>query len=157
MDEKPNQEMVDYWQRWFAVECNNMAWDLASKVDRTKQDTQKMVYAAYAAAFHWSVIEQPVNNARADMTLAHSISLAGQGTQAMFFARRSLEYFEKQPTTDWDYAFALAEVALAALTQENVNLHREYYAKARDFGVAIVDPEDRQIFLSELARIPAPK
>lgn len=156
MDEKPTQEMIDHWQRWFAVECNNLTWDLASKDGRTEQDTQKMLYAAYAAAFHWSTVGQLVNNARADATLAHALALAGQGEQAMFYARRCLEYFEKQPATDWDYAFALAEVALAAYVQGNASLHREYYAKARESGEAISDPEDRRIFMAELLRIPVP-
>ena len=157
MEEKPTQEMIDHWQRWFAVECNNLAWDLASKDVRTEQDTQRMVYAAYSAAFHWSAVGQPVNNARADVTLAHVLALYGQGDQAMFYARRSLEYFEKHPATDWDTAFALAEVSFAAYVQGDAASHQQYYNKARLSGEAIVDPEDRRIFMAELGRIPAPE
>ena len=157
MDEQPTQEMIDHWTRWFAVECNNQTWDLASKEGRTAQDTQQMLYAAYAAAYHWSAVGQPLNNARADVTLAHALALAGQGEQAMLYARRCLEYFEKQPATDWDFAFAHAEVAFAAHVQGDAILHREYYTKALESGNAIVDPEERQVFMTELARIPAPE
>lgn len=70
MTQQSTRLEMEKWHRWFAIDCNNQAWDLASKEDRDEDDTQLMVYAAFTAAFHWSMIGQPVNNARADVTLA---------------------------------------------------------------------------------------
>jgi hypothetical protein len=156
MDNQPTQEMINDWHRYFAIECNNLAWDLASQPSRTSEETQKMLYSAYAAAFHWSIIGKPINAARADVALAHTHALAGQGEQALGYARRCLEFFKSQPAEDWDIAFAYAEMALASSTLGNNELHRDYYQKAQSLGEAITDAEDRKIFMEELARIPKP-
>jgi hypothetical protein len=37
--------------RWFAVEGNNRAWDLAAKASRTPAEDSEMLLAAYAAAY----------------------------------------------------------------------------------------------------------
>lgn len=152
----PDPADIARWQRFFAVECNNRAWDLASQSIRTPEEADEMLYAAYAAAYHWKFAGQGVNHARADVTLAHVHSLLGQGERALHYARRSVDYFHAQPAADWDFAFAHLEVAFAAAVAGNSLLHSEYYSLARMLGESIVEEEDRKIFLDEFARIPAP-
>ena len=150
-------EEINHWQRWFAIECNNRAWDLASKERRTPKENLEMVHAAYAAAFHWSKIGQPINDARADVTLAHILSLAGQAPQAMWYAQRSLVFFKENPGEVWDMAFAHAEMAFAAAVLGDARLHAEHYEAAFEIGETIADDGDRLAFDEVFAKIPSPR
>ena len=152
--EPPSIEETARWRRRFAAEGNNRAWDLVAQPERSAADVEDMVYAAYAAAYHWKQVGQPVNHARADVTLAHALSLAGQGPEALKYARRSLAFFENTPGEDWDIAFAHLEMALAAAVLKDSALHAFHFSRASELGQAIQGEEDRQIFLTELARIP---
>jgi hypothetical protein len=152
--ETPSIEETARWRRRFAAESNNRAWDLAAQLERSPEDVEDMVHAAYAAAYHWKQVGQPVNHARADVTLAHALSLAGQGAEALKYARRSLDFFESTPGEDWDIAFAHLEMALAAAVLKDSALHGFHYSQAGEMGRAIQEEEDRQVFLTELARVP---
>lgn len=154
MQEKPTQETIDQWHRWFAIECNNRAWGLAAKPDREPGENREMLNAAYAAAFHWSKIGQPINNARADLTLAQAHALLGQGEQALHYAQRCLAFFESNAGEDWDLAFVHAAVAHAAAVAGDADLHAKHYALAEQLGQAIQDAEDRAVFADEFTKVP---
>lgn len=153
MAKRPDQKKIDKWQRWFAIECNNLAWELAAKFDRTPEEDRRMLLGAYAAAFHWSNVGQPVNDARADLALAHVHSLLGQQV-ALHYAQRCLAFFENNAGEDWDLAFAHAEMAYAAAVIGDKDLHAKHYAMAKEIGAAIQNDEDRNVFMEEFLRIP---
>ena len=155
MSEQPSSEDIERMNRWFAIECNNGTWDLASKTSRTPEEDQQMVYLAYSAAYHWSRVGNPLNNARADTTLSHALSLAGKGDTALEHAKRGLSFFEKGEGTDWDIAFAHAEVALAAAVMGDEALHAKHYSLAKEKGDAIKGEEDKKVFMDEFSKIPA--
>ncbi len=142
--------------RWFAVECNNRAWDLAAKTSRTPAEARELLLAAYAAAFHCSKVGSPINQMRAEVTVAHAHAVLGRGIDALHHARLALEFCESNPVEDWDLAFAQAEMAFAAAIVGDTAMHRQHYALAEQCGQAIKDQEDRDVFLAEFARIPAP-
>jgi hypothetical protein len=154
MAKQPTQKKIDKWQRWFAIECNNRAWHLASQPKRTEDEDREMLLGAYAAAFHWSKIGKPINDARADLTLAHVHSLLGQD-MGLHYAQRCLAFFENKKGEDWDLAFAHAEIAYAAAVIGDADLHAKHYAIAKELGEAIKNDEDRGTFLGEFARIPS--
>lgn len=152
--EEPTPDEIAAWHRWFAVECNNHAWDLAAKYQRTAPEEREMLGAAYAAAFHWGTVGQAINDARADMLLAHVHSAQGNPAPALEHAERSLAYFSDNPCEAWDLAFAHAEMAHAAAAAGDKALHREHYDRAKQLGEAIEEEEERRIFLEEFERIP---
>lgn len=156
MAEKPDHETIARMHRFFAVECNNTAWDLADKADRTLDDDRQMLYRAYASAFHWTQSGSSLNDARSEITLAHVHAILGQGSLAMQYARSALNYFEQHDSEDWDIAFGHMELAFAAAVAGEADLHRQHYAQAKELGEAIVGQEDREIFLTMLAKIPLP-
>jgi len=156
MTEHPDQETIDRWHRWFAVECNNAAWELTSKPEPTVSEGAELLYTAYASAYHWFKVGTPLNQARAVLLLAHTHSLLDQGEQAMQYAQSVLPYFQSGEGADWDLAFTHLEIALAAAVKDDKAAHAQHYQIASELGQAIQDPEDRAIFLNELARIPVP-
>jgi hypothetical protein len=155
MEQTPSKETVDRWHRWFAVECNNAAWDLAAKSNRPTEENREMLSAAYAAAFHWAKIGQPINAARADLLLAHVHALLGDARAARRLAERCLAFCQTEKCEDWDLAFAHAEMAHAAAVEGNAQLHATHFAAAKEKGTAIKDDEERRMFFETFARIPA--
>ncbi|MEW5986201.1 MAG: hypothetical protein AB1791_06175 [Chloroflexota bacterium] len=155
MTDIPTQETINQWHRRFAVACNNRAWDLTTQSDRTAAENQEMRYTAYAAAYHWQQVGQPINHLRAEITLAHVHALLGEAGQALHYADRCLAFCETNECEDWDLAFAHLEMALAAAVSGDAKSHARHYARARELGEAIQEEEDRRIFLDELARTPA--
>ena len=56
MPEQPAEETAQTWHRRFAVEANNRAWALSEKTELATKERTELLYAAYAAAHHWSKI-----------------------------------------------------------------------------------------------------
>jgi hypothetical protein len=154
MPEKPTQEVVDRMHRWFAVECNNGAWDLTAKAERTASENREMLYMAYGAAYHWSKVGTPLHDARADVLVCHVHAMLGHADLAMQYARRTLAFCENNACEDWDLAFAHAEMSHAAWAKGDADLHREHYELAVKAGEAIKEAEDRKFFMEEFARFP---
>ena len=154
MAEEPTQEMIDQWHRWFAVECNNRAWDLIEKANRTPVEEREMLHAACASAFHWSKVGKPIHSARGDVTLSYAHALLGHPGMALHYAKSSLAFFATNECEDWDLAFAHAAMAQAAAVAHDKELHARHYALAKARGDAIQGAEDRRIFMESFSRVP---
>jgi hypothetical protein len=116
-----------------------------------------MLDAAHASAFHWAKVGTALNNARAQMLLAHVLASLGHGQIAMAYARQSNEYLLSDDPPDWVAAFAHAFLAHAAFAARDAELHHSEYAEARELGKGISDPEDSRIFFKSFNVIPRPR
>ena len=83
MSASTNDEELQKWHRWFAVESNNRAWRLSESASRSAAEDNEMLNAAHAAAFHWSKVGTEIHAARVDMLLGHVHALLGHGAIAM--------------------------------------------------------------------------
>lgn len=155
--EKPSPAAIAQWNRWFAIELNNLAWTLAEKPDRTAPDREQMLHAAHAAACHWREIGTELHVARADLLLGLVHALLGNGVLAMNHGRRSYDYFITHPCPDWELAFAHAVLAHAAHTAGERELHGEHYAIAQRLGASIADAADRAIFQRTFIQVAVPE
>ena len=72
----PTAEELHDRHRYFAVECNNRAWDLAAK-PRTAAEDDEMLNAAHAAAYHWRAVGTDLHAMRARMLLAPRLCAVG--------------------------------------------------------------------------------
>jgi hypothetical protein len=101
--------------KWFAVEFNNRAWDLAEKRDRTDAETAEMIQAAHASSIHWQAVGTPLNAQRAENLLATAYLKAGQPEPALMHAERGLALGEqnREAQTTFDRATTLAAAAKA--------------------------------------------
>lgn len=50
----PNDTNPESWHRFFAIENNNLAWELAGRPSRSPDESREMLNAAHAAAVHWA-------------------------------------------------------------------------------------------------------
>jgi len=39
--------------KWFAINLFNLVWEYLDKKNRTREEDERMLYAAYASRFHW--------------------------------------------------------------------------------------------------------
>jgi len=149
-------EEIARWNRWFAVECNNRAWRLAEKADRTEAEDAEMLHAAHAAALHWSEVGTELHNARALMLLGHVHALLGLGRTALPYARRSFDFVMANESAAWEMAFAHAVLANAAHAAGDYGLHSRHYQIAGALGSALADDEERSIFEATYRTVPRP-
>jgi hypothetical protein len=153
----PAAEDLARWHRWFAVQSNNRAWQLADQATRTDAENDELLNAAHAAALHWTAIGTPQHSARATMLLAHAHAACGDGPLALRYARASHSYFVSNDTPDWEVAFSHAVMAHAAAAAGDRQLHVAHYDAARAAGAAIEQGEDKAIFDASFATIPTPQ
>ncbi len=152
----PTAEELSRGHRWFAIEANNRAWDLATRSSRSTAEDDEMLNAAHAAALHWAAVGNELNDARAKMLLAHVHAFVGNGALAQRYARASHSYLTAIDSPDWEIAFSHAVMAHAAASANDTSTHRKHYAAARAAADAIAGDEDRAIFEATFIRIPTP-
>ena len=155
MTEPPSPEEQSKWHRWFAVECNNLCWELTTKA-RSPEEEAEMLNAAHAAAFHWSKVGTELNDIRAKMLLGRVHALLGHGATAMEYAQEGHSYLLSHDAPDWEVAFAHAILAQAASVAGDGDLHARAYSDAQQAIDAISDPEDRAVVLEMFDQVPSP-
>jgi hypothetical protein len=154
--ERPSPEEISKWQKWFAVACNNRAWELVERRERTPTDVHEMLHAAHASAWHWARVGTELNEARANMLLGMAHALADDGPLALRYAMLAFNYFNEHEAKDWEQAFVHATLAAAAKAAGDSALHREHHAEARRLGDAIAERQDREVFMRSFSQVPVP-
>ncbi|MBI3832240.1 MAG: hypothetical protein HY291_22145 [Planctomycetes bacterium] len=154
MPDHPNDQELAKWQRWFAVECNNAAWDLAEKPERSTEENAAMLQVAHAAAYHWSKAGNALNQVRARLLLAQVHALLGDGPRALEYARSSHADLAQPQSPEWERALAHAVLAHAAKVAGQEALYREHYPVAKRLGEGLPE-DDKAMFMKTFGQIPA--
>ena len=154
--ERPTSDEISKWQKWFAVACNNRAWELIEQSTRTPADEHELLHAAHAAAWHWARVGTPLNEARSNMLLGMAHAVVSDGALALRYAMSSFNYFNEHGAPDWEQAFAHATLAAAAASAGNAALHAEHYTEAERLGALIAEAEDRAVFTRSFTHVPRP-
>ena len=132
---------------WFAIECNNQAWDLVENASRTADETQQMIHLAHASVLHWQAVGTAVNRQRGENLLATVYVAAGDATAAVRHAERclSLSVQNAKDESPFDRATALGCAAKAhALAGDTAQADRlRTLAKT---AAAALDDEEREVF-----------
>jgi hypothetical protein len=140
--------------RQLGVDLFNRTWTYLDQGERTPDEVDAMLHAAYASRYHWSrASEEARHQARGEWLLARVLVVAGLPDAARFHAQRCLDWCERGDVEDWDSAFAheaLARAHAAAGDSEQAARHKQL---ARELGDAIADPEDRAQFDGDWATL----
>lgn len=134
--------------RYFAVELNNLAWDLAEAATRSPEDVERMIHAAHAACHHWLQVGSPLNHQRALCLLATAYAVAGRIESAVHYSALCLELCERNGDTQsaFDRATAFGCSSVAAEAAGAHDLAKNFYAQALDAAVKFEDADDRNVF-----------
>jgi hypothetical protein len=133
---------------WFAVELNNLAWDLVEAGRRSDVETERMIHAAHAACFHWLQSGDLLNHLRAQCLLATAYVQAGLSEPAVRHAQRTLALSREAADTQTAFdratahGCASAAYALAGRADEAQSEH----ATAMSLAETFEDQSDRQVF-----------
>ena len=150
----PEPELIEKMHRYFAVECNNRAWDLTEKTDRSSDEDRELSDCAHAAAYHWSQVGTPVNDARARLLLAEVYAQGGRGPEALALAKECCEFFEREKeSTAWDRAFGMLELAYAHAVNGEGETARALLEEAAARGEQLADKGDREFLAASRERI----
>lgn len=155
MAERPGDDEIAKWHRFFAVECNNSAWNLIEREKRTSQEDMELLHCAQAAAFHWDKVGTATNVARADLLLAHAHAKLGNAELAAKYAQRNLDFVTTNESSDWELAFAHAAFAHAAAIRPDAEAHANHYWRAQTIGDSL-GPKDKEIFMATFRHVPQP-
>jgi uncharacterized protein YndB with AHSA1/START domain len=141
--------------RSFAVTANQRVWRLLERgEERSVAETEDMVHAAHASAWHWRRVGEPVNDARAEWLCSHVYTVLGRSEPARHHARRSLELCIEHGIGDFDLAYGHEGVARAAACAGDRDTALRHRALAVEAAAAIVEDEDRAWFDKDLAAGP---
>jgi hypothetical protein len=139
--------------RQLGVDLFNEVWRLMD----SREDDERMLHAAHASAYHWSVAPEcePRNRARSEWQVSRAYAVLERGEPAVHHARRCLELTEQHSENmeDWDLPFAYEALARAhGVAGDDAEASR-YGSLARESGARIADPEDREHFEEALATL----
>ena len=121
--------------RWFAVNCNNSAWDLIESAPHSEDDVEHMIHAAHASAWHWLQVGTPAHHVRALHLLTNAYAAAADGATALRYAQQAAALSEqhKHELTPFDQAMTEASLAAAcscAGEADRANSHGENVSSA---------------------------
>jgi hypothetical protein len=139
--------------RQLGVDLFNEVWRL---MDLRGED-ERMLHAAHASAYHWSLAPEcePKNRARSEWLCSRAYAVLSRAEPALHHAQRCFEITEEHADNleDWDLPFAYEALARAHGVAGNADGSRRYAELARESGESIADPEDREHFAAELATL----
>lgn len=130
-------------------ELNNLVWQLLQK-DRTEEDDQRMIHAAHASCYHWSIGGTVVNISRGEWLISHAYAVLGRSEPALHHARRCFQICKENEIGDFDIAYAYEGLARAlAAAGQKAEADRQLVL-AREAGGRIAEEEDRDMFFQDL-------
>lgn len=149
-----SQDDIKKANQWFAIECNNAAWDLTSQADLSAEQRQELLLTAYASVYHWSKVGEPVNVARGEMLLAHTHAIRGEGEAAMRYAKNVKAFYDANGGDTWEIAFGHLEIGFAYGVLGDKSGSASQLDKVREL-IGQMDREDAAIVEDELKRVEA--
>jgi hypothetical protein len=145
-----------HWHRFFAASANNVAWTLA-ELPGVELDSKALLDAAHAAAWHWQLVGNELNQMRARMLLALAHARAGLGPTALAYADEVRAFFAtRENVADLETAFIHTIHAYAASAAGDRAKHASSYAEATRPYAAIAGQQDRDLLQRVLVHVPAP-
>ena len=156
MPEQPSDQDIRMWHRRFGVEANDRAWTLSERTNLEVQEKTELVYAAYAAAHHWSKVGTEEQIAQAELLLGRVHALLGQGDLAMRFATAAFKSITYRKTYLGRSHLRTRFWLMPLLPSGDHQAHGEHYAQAKALGEGLTDVQDKGRFFATFSLIPAP-
>jgi hypothetical protein len=134
-------------QRWFAAECNNVAWDLLEKSGRTADETARMLHAAHASVHHWLAAGNELNHLRGMVLLANVYASAGLAEEAARYSEQALALSASAGDTPsaFDRATVQAAACRASLLRGDRIRAKQFFDFAQQ-AAENLDADDRPVF-----------
>jgi DNA-binding transcriptional MerR regulator len=139
--------------RRLAVDLFNHTWTLLEATDRTPMQDDEMLHAAHASRHHWGVVGSATNRARGEWQCSRVYVTLGRAEPAEWHARRCLSLAEGHGLGAFDVAAAHEALGRALRLAGDHAGAEAAVARARELAAGIVDDEDRELVLADLATV----
>lgn len=142
---------IDEAHKYFAQSMNGRVWELLQKTVRSQADNDEMLYAAYACMYHWKFAGTAVHQQRGEWLISRVHVVLGHAVEALRHAERCFELTKanKDLMKDFDLAYAFEGLARAHAMIGEQRMAEEFFELARQSGNAIMNDEDRSIFMGD--------
>ncbi|MCA8915305.1 MAG: hypothetical protein KDB90_07825 [Planctomycetes bacterium] len=146
------RQMAEQMQETFASGLNAVTWALLRSGSRSAADDEKMLYAAFASAYHYLETGSAAEQQRAEWLISRVYAVLGNGRESLRHAERcnALTLANAADMAEYDKAFALEALARANAVAGNAVEADKIRAQAEAAGKAIVDEQSRKVFMDEL-------
>lgn len=146
------RQLAEQVQETFASALNAVTWALLRQPDRSPLDDEKMLYAAFASAYHYLETGTFLEHQRAEWLISRVYAALGNGPEALRHAERCMDLTtaHRDQMPDYDKAFAQEALARAHAKAGNTDEAAKFRAEAEQAGNAISDERSRKVFLEEL-------
>jgi hypothetical protein len=146
--------------RWFGVQLNNGMWtaieDDTIGPHTDQLERERLLYSAYASAYHWRHAGTMANVARGEHLISRMAARLGEADLALRHARRCLMLIEEHrgEMEDWDEPFAHEALARAHAAVGDAATARSHLDLAIELTGVVADGGDRAVLEAELRRGP---
>jgi hypothetical protein len=142
---------LDEAHEHFAKSINGRVWELLQKPDRSQIESDEMLHAAHACAYHWKFVGTAVHQQRGEWLISHVHVALGHAVEAVRHAERCFELTQanKGILKDFDIAYAFEGLARAHAMIGDQKMAEEFLYLAQQAGNGIVDEEDKSIFMND--------
>ena len=141
-------------ERRVAADLFNLVWRLLDQEERTADDDDAMVHAAHASCHHWSRVGTAENRVRGEWQCSRVYAVLRRPEPALHHAQRCVDLCRGHGIGDFDLAFAYEAMARAHAVAEDYAAAATWLRQAEEAAAHVVDAEDREILLSDIATIP---
>lgn len=151
MPNRPEISLDADAERRLAAHLFNHVWTLLERSDRTQAEDDEMLHAAHASRHHWGQVGRPVHWTRAEWQCSRVYAVLGRSEPALHHARRTLELAGAHVLGPFDIGCGHEALTRAYLVAGDTETAAKHAAKARNAAEEIIDDEDRQILLGDVA------
>ena len=137
-----------------AMETFNATWDLLKNDMRTAEENDMMVHSAHTSRYHWSKVGGPMEAERGDWQLSRVYATLGKGSEALHYAKHTLNTCLENEIGDFDLALAYEAMARAHSVNGNWTEVDRYVQMAKSAADNIEKKDDREYLLGQLDSIP---
>lgn len=143
--------------RHFSASCFNQCWTLIDKSDRSAEDVEDMVLAAYASLWHWKQRDdcEPVNLSIGYWQVSRVHALAGHYEMARLFGEKCLKVGKENHLAPFYVGYAYEALARAELLHRDAKTAEGHLAKARRQLDKVADKEERALLLADIVGLEA--
>ena len=152
---EPAEDAQPAWDRRFAAQLFNLAWDYMERPRRTDDEDDAMLGAAFASRWHWSQVGAARNVAVGDWQVAHVASLLGYASVALHFAEHCLDQTLAHEWGGPQLASAHEGMARAWAAAGDHEMRDHHLGLATATLETIEDVEDRAEIERQLATVPS--
>lgn len=132
--------------KWFAVSCNNEAWDLVEAEQLEGDDAERMIHAAHTACYHWMGVGEKVNQLRALVLLTSAYLKKQQAEPAVHYAEQTVEMLKDcDGVTGFDRACVLGSAMCAYELGEDHEKAEHYRCQAYEAMNDVHEPDEKKV------------